>query len=72
MENLITNEVKKVANEKAFRMPMGTYSRLTINCEPSDIVISSSSSGVYFYNVPGTIGSDISKKLIGFISFSEL
>ena len=39
MENLITNKVKKVANEKALRMPIGTYSRLKVNNEISDIVM---------------------------------
>ena len=68
----ITSETKKIAKEKAMAMPLGTYSRLKINDEISDIVISPSSSGVYFYNVTGTIGRDISEKLIGFIYFSEL
>lgn len=67
----ITSEIKKIAKEKAMRMPIGTYSRLKVG-EISDIVISPSSSGVYFYNVTGTIGRDISEKLIGFIYFSEL
>ena len=68
----ITTETRKTAKEKAMAMPLGTYSRLRVNDEISDIVISPSSSGVYFYNVPGTIGLDISEKLIGFIYFSEL
>lgn len=68
----ITLEIKKIAKEKAMRMPLGTYSRLKVNGEISDMVIQPSSSGVYFYNVPGTIGRDISEKLIGFIYFSEL
>ncbi len=68
----VTLEMRKAASEKVFRMPLGTYSRLRINGEISDMVVSPSSSGVYFYNVPGTIGLDISEKLIGFIYFSEL
>ena len=68
----ITSEVKKIAKEKAMRMPLGTYSRLKVNDEISDMVIQPSSSGVYFFNVKGTIGRDIIQKLIGFIYFSEL
>ena len=68
----ITEEIKKIAKEKARRMPLGTYSRLKIKGDISNIVIQPSSSGVYFYNVPGTIGHDISKKLIEFIYFSKL
>ena len=67
-----TVEIKKIAKEKAMRMQLGTYSRLKVNGEISDIVISPSSSGVYFYDVPGTIGSDILDKLIGFIYYGEL
>ena len=67
----ITSEIKKIAKEKAMRMPIGTYSRLKVGVI-SDIVISPSSSGVYFYNVPATIGPDILEKLIGFIYYSEL
>ena len=72
METILTTEIKKIAKEKAMRMPLGTYSRLKVNGEISDIVIQTSSSGVYFYNVPGTIGSDVLEKLIGFIYYSEL
>ena len=68
----ITSEMRKAASEKVFGMPLGTYSRLKLNGEVSDIVISASSSGVYFYNVPGTIGRDIVDRVIGFIYFSEL
>ena len=68
----INELTKKVAKEKSEKMPIGTYSRLKINGEISDIVIRPSSSGVYFYNVPGTIGRDISEKLIGFIYYSKL
>lgn len=70
--NDLTSETKKIAKLKAENMPLGTYSRLKINDEISDIVISPSSSGIYFYNVPSTIGRDISEKLIGFIYYSEL
>ena len=69
---IINALAKKVAKEKSEKMPIGTYSRLKINGEISDIVIRPSSSGVYFYNVPGTIGRDISEKLIGFIYYSKL
>jgi len=68
----ITSEIRKIAKEKAMTMPIGTYTRLKANGEISDIVISPSSTGVYFYNVPGTIGRDILDKLIGFIYFSNL
>ena len=68
----ITSEMRKAASEKVFGMPLGTYSRLKLNGEVSDIVIQPSSSGVYFYNVPGTIGRDIVDKVIGFIYYSEL
>ena len=72
MKNLITNEVKKVANEKALGMPIGTFSRLKVNNEISDIVISPTSSGVWFYNEPGIIGKDILNKIICFISYKDL
>lgn len=72
MKNLITSEVKKAANEKALIMPIGAYSRLRVNNEISDIVISPSSSGVWFYNEPGTIRKDISSKVICFISYKDL
>lgn len=68
----ITPEIKKAAKEKSRFMQLGTYSRLKINGEISDIVIQPTSSGVYFYNVPGTIGRDILDKVIGFIYYSEL
>lgn len=72
MENLITPEGKTVALEKQNRMPLGTYSRLKVNNEISDIVIRKSSCGVYFYNVPGTIQKDIEDKLICFKYLSDL
>lgn len=68
----ITSEIKKIAKEKAMRMPIGTYSRLKVNGEISDIVISPSSSGVYFYNVPGTITENILDQQIDFIYYSKL
>ena len=68
----ITLEMRKAASEKVFRMPLGTYSRLKINGEISDMVVSSSSSGVYFYNVPGTITENILDQQIGFIYYSKL
>ena len=69
---LITPEVKKVASIKADRMPLGTISRLKINNEISDICICPSSSGVWFYNVPGTILANVSEKIIGFVSYNDL
>ena len=68
----ITPEIRKAAKEKVFGMPLGSFSRLMLNGEVSEIVISPSSSGVYFYNVPGTIGRDIVDRVIGFIYYSEL
>ena len=68
----ITSEMRKAASEKVFGMPLGTFSRLKLNGEISDIVVQPTSSGVYFYNVPGTIGRDISEKQIGFIYYFEL
>ena len=68
----ITLEMRKAASEKVFRMPLGTYSRLKLNGEISDIVISPSSSGVYFYNVPGIIMDNVLKRQIGFIYYRNL
>lgn len=68
----ITSEMKKSASEKMYRMPLGTYSRLKINGEVSDIIISVVSSGVYFYNVPGIMTENISDKIIGFMYYSEV
>ncbi len=72
MKNLITSEVKKATNEKVFRMPLGTYSRLKVNNEISNIVVNPTSSGVWFHNEPSTIGKDISSKIICFISYNDL
>jgi hypothetical protein len=69
---LITSEVKKVALIKSDKMPLGTISRLKINNEISDICISPSSSGVWFYNVPGTILANISEQIIGFVLYNDL
>lgn len=69
---LITDEVKKIAYQKAMSISIGLYSRLKINNIISDIVIQPSSSGVWFHNVPGIICADISTKIIGFISYSDL
>ena len=68
----INSEIKKIAKEKAMRMPIGTYSRLKVNGEISDMVISPSSSGIYFYNVPGTITENILDQQIDFIYYSKL
>jgi len=72
MKNLITLEVKKATNEKVSKMPLGTYSRLRVNNEVSDIVVSPTSSGVWFYNETGTISRDTLSKIICFISYSDL
>ena len=72
MKNLITDEVKKVAYEKALKMPKGTYSRLKVNNEISDIVIKPSPYGVYFYKEPTTIGKDILSKNLCFIYYEDL
>ena len=62
----ITAEIKAIAKVKSMQMPIGTFSRLKIGNEISDIVISPSSSGIYFYNVPGTITDKILDQLICF------
>lgn len=72
MKNLITSEVKKATINKAFRMPIGTYSRIKLGGAVSDIVINPTSSGVWFHNEPNTIGKDISSKIICFMSYKEL
>lgn len=72
MKSLITTEVKKAAIDKMFNMPLGTYSRLKLNGEISDIVINPTSSGIWFHNEPGTIGKDISSKIICFLPYSQL
>jgi hypothetical protein len=68
----ITSEIKAIAKEKAMQMPIGTFSRLKIDNEISDIVISPSSSGIYFYNVPGTITDKIIDQLICFDYYSQI
>jgi hypothetical protein len=70
--NLITSEIKIIAKNKSFGMPLGTYSRLKVNGEISDIVIQPSSSGIWFYNVPGTIGKEITNQIIGFVDYQDL
>lgn len=73
MENLqITSEIKLIAKQKALNMPIGTYSRLKVNNEISDLVIQPSSSGVWFFNEPKTISKDITEKIIGFVYYSDL
>jgi hypothetical protein len=71
-KNTITAEIKRIAFEKAMRMPLGHYSRLKINDEISDIVIQTSSSGVWFHDVPGTISDKISTQIICFINYKDL
>jgi hypothetical protein len=70
MINLVTQEVLKVAKTKAERMPLGTISRLKVNDVILDVMISPSSSGIYFYFVPGT--SIDGKELICFKYYSQL
>jgi hypothetical protein len=70
--NLITSQIKMIAKSKSTLMPLGTYSRLKVNGEISDIVIQPSSSGIWFYNVPGTIGEEITKQIIGFVYYQDL
>jgi dihydrodipicolinate synthase/N-acetylneuraminate lyase len=72
MTQTITSEIKKLAQEKIQSMPLGAYTRLKINGQISDIVISTVSSGVYFYNVPGTIGRNISEQVIAFVPYNQL
>ena len=68
----ITNEIKRIASEKSKRMPLGTFTRLKVNNQISDIVIQPSSSGVYFFNVPGTIGDDILEHLVCYHYYNSL
>jgi hypothetical protein len=70
--NLITSEIKMIAKAKSSRITLGTYSRLKVNGQISDIVIQPSSSGIWFHNVPGTIGEKIKNQIIGFISYQDL
>jgi hypothetical protein len=68
----ITADIKAIAKTKAMQMPIGTFSRLKIGNEISDIVISPSSSGIYFYNVPGTITDKIFDQLICFDYYNQI
>lgn len=68
----ITTDIKAIAKAKAMQMPIGTFSRLKIGNEISDIVISPSSSGIYFYNVPGTITEKILDQLICFNYYTAI
>ena len=75
MKKLITAEVIKATNDKGPRMQLGTYSRLKINNEISDLVINPTLSGVWFHKFndePNTIGQNISAKVICFISYNDL
>jgi|AntRauTorckE6833_2_1112554.scaffolds.fasta_scaffold00056_65 hypothetical protein len=69
---LITSEVIRVAKEKSKIMSLGGYSRLKISGEISNIVIQTTSSGIWFHNVTGTIGKDIADLIIGFKYYGEL
>jgi len=66
MKKLITAEVRKAAIERVSRLQLGTLGRLNINGETSDIVVSPSSSGIYYYLVIGFISNNILDCLIGF------
>ena len=68
----ITKEIKRIASETAKQMPLGTFTRLKVNGIISDIVIQPSSSGVYFFNVKGTIGEDILEHFMCFKYYSVL
>jgi hypothetical protein len=74
MSNLnITTEMKQQATQRIHRMPIGTFQRIKLNGEVSDIVIQKQSSGVYFIFSPEpTIGMDITDKPQAFVYFSEL
>jgi len=56
--NLYIEPIKKVL----FRMNLNTWTRLTIDGTPSDVVINTSSSKIKLYNCPGPINPD---QLIG-------
>lgn len=73
MKNLnITNEMKQQATERINRMPIGTFQRIKLNGEVSDIVIQKQSAGVYFILSPEPIGKDITDKPQSFAYYSEL
>jgi hypothetical protein len=73
MKNLnITTEMKQQATERINRMPIGTFQRIKLNGEVSDIVIQKQSSGVYFILSPEPIGINITDKPQAFVYFSEL
>ncbi len=73
MSNLnITTEMKQQATQRIHRMPIGTFQRIKLNGEVSDIVIQKQSSGVYFILSPEPIGMDITDKPQAFAYFSEL
>ena len=64
---LITAKIKQIAYHKALNMPLGTYSRLKIDGEISDIIIEPSSSGIWFRHSPNIGKGDI----IEFIGFAN-
>jgi len=70
--NLITEEIKFKALEKSDSMPLGTYTRLKLSDGISNIVIQTSSSGVWIHNVTGVIDESISTKIICFIPYNKL
>jgi len=52
--NFYIDPIKKVL----FRMNLNTWTRLTIDGVPSDVVIKTSSSNIKLYNCPGPINPD--------------
>jgi len=68
----ITLEIQRIAKTKAMCMELGTFSRLKVGDNITDIVISPSSSGIYFYNVPGTITDKILDQLVTFVYYSKI
>jgi hypothetical protein len=68
----ITNEMKKQATQRINRMQIGTFQRIKLNGEVSDIVIQKQSAGIYFILSPEPIGKDITDKAQAFAYYSEL
>lgn len=58
MKTIITNQIEKLAIEKALTMPIGTFSRLAVNNEITDLVVRPMASGVTIYEAK-IINADI-------------
>ena len=69
MQNLITESVKKAAAKRVKTLGIQTYTRLRVNNETTDIVISKDNLGVNFYYAPASIEQG---KKIMFITFFDL